>query len=275
MKSKRTQDLIFTLFGDYISHRGDRVWIGALIQLLQALGVSEQAVRSTASRMSRKGWLTSTHSGRNSYYSMTARMVDLLMKGSQKIYYPLQDGWDGHWYLITYSLGDDLEGARHELRKRLSWLGFGRLSSGTWISPHDRRGELQDLLSRLDIEQYADYFQASHILPAENGLLVKRCWDLDGLNLRYQRFIQKYRPQFEHDCQSESGGGFTTEYAFRQRFWLVHEYRYFPFSDPYLPRELLPEDWSGYAAIDLFRAYHDLLKDKANAYVDEVVARTP
>jgi phenylacetic acid degradation operon negative regulatory protein len=55
----------------------------------------------------------------------------------------------------------------------------------------------------------------------------------------------------------------------------VHEYRYFPFSDPYLPHELLPEDWLGRAAINLFRAYHDLLRDRANAYVDEVLARTP
>ena len=140
--STRTQDLIFTLFGDYISHRGDTVWIGALIELLQALGVSEQAVRSTASRMARKSWLQTARRGRISYYSMTPRMADLLQKGSQRIYYPAQDTWDGQWYLISYALSDELENVRHELRKRLAWLGFGRLGNGTWISPRDRHDEL-------------------------------------------------------------------------------------------------------------------------------------
>jgi phenylacetic acid degradation operon negative regulatory protein len=274
--STRTQDLIFTLFGDYISHRGDTVWIGALIELLQALGTSEQAVRSTASRMARKGWLHTARRGRVSYYSMTPRMAGLLQKGSQQIYYPAQDAWDGHWYLLTYALSDNLEDVRHELRKRVSWLGFGRLGNGTWISPRDRHAELLEILQSLNIKQCADYFRADHVLPADNGSLVQRCWDLAGLNQRYHSFIQKHQPQFERDCLTEQNGGtLGPEYVFRQRFWLVHEYRYFPFSDPYLPHELLPEDWLGRSAINLFRAYHDLLRDKANAYVDEVLARTP
>ncbi|MFQ5409125.1 MAG: phenylacetic acid degradation operon negative regulatory protein PaaX, partial [Anaerolineales bacterium] len=65
---QRTQDLIFTLFGDYLAARGDDIWIGSLIEILGALGVSEQAVRSTVSRMARKGWLSSTKCGRNSFY---------------------------------------------------------------------------------------------------------------------------------------------------------------------------------------------------------------
>jgi phenylacetic acid degradation operon negative regulatory protein len=271
--STRTQDLIFTLFGDYISHRDDTVWIGALIKFLRALDASEQAVRSTTSRMVRKGWLQTSRRGRMSYYSMTPRMADLLKKGSQQIYYPAQDTWDGRWYLLTYALNDDLETVRHILRKRLAWLGFGRLSSGTWISPRNRREELQEILVALNIQHCVDYFQADYIFPAQNCSLAQRCWDLAGLNERYQQFIQKHQPQFEHDCIADQAGeSLTPEAAFRQRFWLVHEYRYFPFSDPYLPHELLPDDWLGHSAINLFRSYHDLLRDNANTYVDEVLA---
>jgi phenylacetic acid degradation operon negative regulatory protein len=64
-------------------------------------------------------------------------------------------------------------------------------------------------------------------------------------------------------------------YYFRQRFWLVHEYRFFPFHDPYLPAELLPRKWPGDAAFELFQNYHTLLEDKANVYVDEILARAP
>ena len=45
------QDMVFTLYGDYIRYRGGEIWTGSLIQLLKHLGMSEQAVRSVLSRM--------------------------------------------------------------------------------------------------------------------------------------------------------------------------------------------------------------------------------
>jgi phenylacetic acid degradation operon negative regulatory protein len=54
-----SQDMVFTLYGDYLRHRGGKAWTGSLIELLGLFGLSEQAVRSTLSRMSRKGWLES------------------------------------------------------------------------------------------------------------------------------------------------------------------------------------------------------------------------
>jgi phenylacetic acid degradation operon negative regulatory protein len=62
-----TQDMVFTLYGDYIRHRGGEAWIGSLIELLGLFGISEQAVRSTLSRMSRKGWLNSRRTSRYSF----------------------------------------------------------------------------------------------------------------------------------------------------------------------------------------------------------------
>lgn len=275
-KHTRTQDLIFTLYGDYLSYRDDTIWIGVLIELLGALGISEQAVRSTTSRMARKCWLKASREGRNSYYSMTSRMIDVLNKGSKRIYYPPQEHWDGRWYLVTYAFTGEQDRTRQELRKELSWLGFGWLGNSTWVSAHNRREELQDILDRLKVQQHVDYFRAEHLLSAETGTLADRCWDLRSLNRGYLEFCETYRPQFERDCEIVAAGGtLSPQHAFRQRFWLVHEYRYFPFRDPYLPAELLPPDWLGSAAIDLFRSYHDLLKAGANTYIDEVMAGAP
>ena len=36
----RSQDLVFTLYGDYIRHRGGEAWTGSLIELLGLLGMS-------------------------------------------------------------------------------------------------------------------------------------------------------------------------------------------------------------------------------------------
>jgi phenylacetic acid degradation operon negative regulatory protein len=56
---------------------------------------------------------------------------------------------------------------------------------------------------------------------------------------------------------------------------LVHEYRSSPYVDPNLPRELLPDDWLGERATHLFQQYHNLLVEKAEAFVDSVLAKAP
>jgi phenylacetic acid degradation operon negative regulatory protein len=48
---------------------------------------------------------------------------------------------------------------------------------------------------------------------------------------------------------------------------LIHEYRSSPYVDPNLPLELLPDDWLGGRATQLFEQYHDLLAEGAETYV--------
>lgn len=272
----RTQDLIFTLYGDYLLRRGGRAWIGSLIELLGTLDVSEQAVRSAASRMARKGWLASERQGRNSYYSLTSRSVELLEEGAQQIFHPKPGDWDGSWYLITYAFSDEMKLSRHRLRKELSWLGFGQLTNGTLISPRDRREEVRSVLDELDVHCHVDYFRADHVSLANDQSLAKRCWDLEELNEQYREFIASYQARYEYDCRKrELGLSQPLDHAFRQRFWLVHEYRYFPFRDPYLPAELLPDDWLGAKAAGLFQNYQALLRDGAIEFVDTILSRAP
>jgi phenylacetic acid degradation operon negative regulatory protein len=56
---------------------------------------------------------------------------------------------------------------------------------------------------------------------------------------------------------------------------LIHEYRSSPYVDPNLPLELLPDDWLGGRATQLFQQYRNLLVEKAEAFVDSVFARAP
>lgn len=273
----RTQDLIFTLYGDYFLEKGGTAWIGSVIQLLGALDVSEQAVRSAASRMARKGWLETHRDGRKSYYSLTRRAVTLLTEGAEQIFQPPPDEWDGCWYLLTYAFSDDLSSVRHKLRQRLTWLGFGQLAPGTMISPRNLREKVRAILDELDAHDYAHYFRADHVgFSGHDSRFVYACWDLNDLRRRYERFLDKYQPQFERDSRDlEKGNGRSAVYYFRQRFWLIHDYRFFPFHDPYLPSELLPDSWPGQTAVRLFKNYHALLGDEAGAYVDDVLAQAP
>jgi len=52
---------------------------------------------------------------------------------------------------------------------------------------------------------------------------------------------------------------------------LVHEWRRFPFLDPQLPRELLPANWSGTKAAELFHRKHVDWRPAALRHWDQLV----
>lgn len=271
-----SQDMIFTLYGDYIRHRGGEAWTGSLIELLGLFGLSGQAVRSTLSRVSRKGWLKSRKIGRNSYYSLTPQSVELLEEGAVRIFQPRQDPWDGQWHLLTYSIPESKRHLRRRLRRRLIWLGFGALNHAAWISPHDQRAEVEQVVKSLRVAPYVELFSGEHWGFSSDEQIVARGWDLEGLNQYYATFVDRYQPLYqEYRARLGAGDRPDPQECFKQRFTLVHEYRSSPYVDPNLPGELLPDDWRGEKAARLFRQYRDLLVGEAEAFVDSVLAKAP
>jgi phenylacetic acid degradation operon negative regulatory protein len=271
-----TQDMVFTLYGDYVRHRGGEAWTGSLIELLGLFGVSGQAVRSTLSRMSRKGWLESRRAGRYSFYSQTPKFSQLLEEGAQRIFQPRHDPWDRHWYLLTYSIPESKRHLRRRLRKRLLWLGFGALHHATWISPRDLQAEVRQITDALRARPYVEFFAAEHRCFASDEEIVARCWNLDQLSDYYATFMSRYDSPFqEHQARLAAGGSLEPRECFVRRFMLIHEYRFSPYVDPNLPLELLPDDWLGEKATRLFQQYHELLDEKAGVYLDSVLAKAP
>ena len=200
--SLRSQDLVFTLFGDYLLERDRPVWTGGLITLLGQLGLSPMAVRTVLSRMTRKGWLTAERLGTRSWYGLTPRGRKLLESGRERIYRPTSDAsWDGKWSVIVFSVPETRRRLRDALRVRLSWLGCGLLTSGAWISPHDVRAEVLEIAAELKLGKNLEIFRGEHQAHSSPERLVAQCWDLAGLDRRYAAFIARWSREFEHCSQ--------------------------------------------------------------------------
>ncbi|MDZ7778873.1 MAG: PaaX family transcriptional regulator C-terminal domain-containing protein [Gemmatimonadota bacterium] len=273
--TQRPQDLVFTLFGEYLLDREGPTWVGALIDLLHPLGLSEGAVRTVLSRMARKDWLSTRKIGRHAFYDLTPRGRKLLEEGQARIFHPSWDGpWDEQWLLIAYSIPEDERQLRDRLRDRLAWLGFGSLGNGLWISPHDVEREVTELSEQLDLEEHLECFRATRISGAPVEELVARCWDLKAVNAHYRAFIDQWTPVLDR-AKAGNDARITDEECYTLRFGLIHEFRAFPLEDPYLPRPLLPEGWMGESATELFHALHDRLVGPADRYVDRILAETP
>lgn len=263
----RPQSMMFTLFGDYIMHRGGEIWVGSLIQISGQFGLSQQAVRSALSRMSQHGWLKVHRGAGRAFYGATARTRRLLEEGTQRIFARRPGPWDHRWRILVYSIPEHKRDVRTELRKQLSWLGYGPLGSGSWLCPHDLEADVGQLVNRLGIGSYVEMFTASHAGGSSDRDLAARCWDLEGIDRRYEAFLHRYEPLFHELRERDS---VTDSECFVQRFSLIHEYRRFFFMDPDLPAELLPWVWHGSAARKLFTTFHDLLAEPANRYFDSV-----
>jgi phenylacetic acid degradation operon negative regulatory protein len=264
-----TQFIILILFGDVIVHHGGSVWTSSLLQMLEVLGISERAARSTLSRMLRKGWLNPKREGRHSLYALTARGRRILEEGSQRIFEPRHLEWDGQWYMAVYSLPETKRALRNDLRKRLSWLGFGRLAFGTWISPHNRQAEVEAMLDDLNAREYVQLFSGLHLAGGDDRRVVEQCWDMKGLNQQYACFTSRWEPEYQKCAQTVAkGDGLSPAQCFAQRFWITQAYSPFPRLDPNLPTPLLPEGWQGTKAAELFNGYRRLLKDQTNEFIE-------
>ena len=261
MRALNPRSLLFTLYGDYVHPLGQReVRVGALVRLAADLGVSGNALRSALSRMSREGWLEAVREGGRPRYRLSERGRQVIEEGTRRIYGRHRSRWDGQWLLVFYSVPERRRGQRDRLRQGLSFLGFGSLGNGLFLSPHDLRDDVQHLVARSRAERSVTVYRGTLEWPVEPHELVARAWDLAQVEGRYASFLERTR-----SAMAEAGDPDDKE-AFRRRFLLTHEFRRFPFSDPDLPDSLLPEGWVGSAARHAFLDYNRRLRQRAERY---------
>lgn len=269
-KQFSTRSMIFTIYGDYIRHYGNVIWIGSLIKLLEEFGHNEQAVRAAVSRMHKQGWVQSEKRGNKSYYSLTEQGKARMEEASKRIYKVEAPTWDGKWRMLIYTIPEEKRHIRDELRQELVWSGFGLLSNSCWITPNPLEEEIHRLVDKYDIKNNVSFFQATYEGMESPQALVQKCWDLDEMNEKYSQFIQEYSQKYVIDKNRLEQGEMDDGSCFVECAWLVHQYRKFLFIDPSLPKELLPEKWLGDSAAMLFKDYYKILAPPAKRFFESV-----
>lgn len=262
--------MVFTLYGDYISHYGSKIWIGSLIRLLNEFGHNDQSVRAAISRMNKQGWVQSEKIGNKSYYSLTERGQKRIDEAAKRIFKLMPEKWDGQWRILMYTIPEEIRSIRDELRKELVWSGFGTLSNSCWISANNLEKQVFDLIEKYEISHYVDFFIANYAGPDENKCLVEKSWNLQEINSKYKEFISEYSQKYIIDKNKIQKGNMSDAECFVERTKLVHEYRKFLFVDPGLPEELLPEKWLGSHAASLFSDYYKELAEPAARFFESV-----
>ena len=260
----KPRSLILDLFGDYLRYVGSEVRAADLVDLLFALGVEPATTRVTLSRLRQEGWFTTRREGRETIYRLTDGLLEILDEGRDRIFAPYRVEWDGWWTQVVFELPESDRTVREQLKKRLAWLGFGALSTSTWLSPRPIRQRAEALSVEFPTVRI-DVLSSRTDDLSHDRRLVEQCWDLPALDADYRDFM------CAHSGLAETAAQLTGAAALIARVELTSTFRHFPFRDPSLPESLRPHDWSGAEAHGLFLALHDQLASAASDYVGSVV----
>lgn len=258
-----------TVYGLYAREHGGWLGVASLIRLLAEAGVDEPSVRSSISRLKRRGILVAERIDGVAGYALSAQARAILDEGDRRIFERRRATPDEGWVLAVFSVPETERDKRHQLRSRLSWLGFGTVSAGVWIAPAHLFGEARDALDRDGLAAYVDLFTAQYRAFADVRGQVPRWWDLDRLQALYQdfladhgRLLTRYRRQRRIDDRQ----------AFADYVRALTAWRRLPYSDPGLAPELLPRGWHGVRAAETFFELRRLLDEPAHRFVESVRA---
>lgn len=264
----KPRSVVFDLFGDHLRYHGGAARTQVLVELLEVFGIGEPTARIALARMRKEGWFETHRDGRQVVWTLTEKSWRLLDEGRARIFSRASDPWDGQWRMVIYAMAEQDRAERDRLRRSLSWLGFGPLATATWICSHDRLDQVEQALSA-DSAVKVDMLTCRSRSRATDLDMVDRCWDLKTLGRDYQDLVGRLEAlPSARELSSLAGRD-----ALRLRTELVADYRHFPFRDPDLPVELLPEDWPGARAHALFVSSHEALAVPANTFVADVLAR--
>ncbi|AHC51961.1 repressor [Sulfolobus acidocaldarius SUSAZ] len=256
------QTLFFTIYGDYIINYGNSITVRSLIKIMREFGFTEGAIRAGLFRLRQKGLVDMIDRRR---CSLSEAGLYRLQEGMKRVYERRNGEWDGKWRIVVYNIPESNRSVRDEMRKTLKWLGFGYLAQSTWISPNPVEesltkfiNELKDNRTNVDIFFFISDFVGN---PLE---MVRKCWDLKEVEEKYKEFVNQWNKVMENISSLKPNEAFIT------RIKLVHEYRKFLHIDPNLPKDLLPPNWIGYEAYELFQKLRNKLSTLSDQFFKSV-----
>lgn len=260
----RPQSLMLSFFGIHVLGTKAALSSASVIDAFTRVGVGEDAVRSTLTRMVGRGLLARHRRGRRMYFSLTDRAAVVLADGQERIWRTgaVNRDWDGTWTLVGFSLPESWRRERHDLRSRLVWAGFGPLQSGLWVAPG--RVDIALIAAELGLGDRIRGFHGEAAAPTEAGSLLRSAFDIDVIAEGYRDFLDRWG----------GGSGAAAAQDDLGRQLLLHtDWLDLVRGDPYLPAEHLPPQWPAADAEALFRELAARFEPEAERIAADILDR--
>lgn len=266
------RNLIVTVFGDVVLLGGDdtEVTVQDLASLLADFDVNERLVRTSLSRIANDGLVVARTAGRRSFYRVAPGASQLFHSAAQRIYRGLSEvgEWDGAWTIVVIDGSEATPARRAELRQQLTWAGLGTVAPNVMASPVVSADVAATVVARVGgfdhvLVSRSTVVDGVGLLGSE--ALARRSADLGEIEARYHAFAERFA-RFTDEVLAD----IDDRRAFKLRTLLVSTFRRIVLTDPQLPAELIPVDWSGAVARAEAARVYAAVAARADRHVGQV-----
>jgi len=244
-----TTSLLRTVLGLYLRELGGWIAVADLLELMAALDVPAPRTRTALVRVKKKELVVPEMRNRVAGYALAPEAAAMLARGDRRIYHPRNMDTSSRWCVVSFSIPEENRNLRHQLRRRLFWIGCGTVSPALWICPAYLSDEVDEILTDLGVRSHSTVFITDQ--PQVAGDLrdaVATWWDLESLRRHHEEFLE----QHESDGLIPAEPSVTPREAFGVYIRSVDTWRIIPYIDPGLSFDLLPSDWPGRRSNSLF-----------------------
>ncbi len=263
------RQLIVTIYGLYARQEHNWLSVAALVRLMADLGIDSQPVRSSVYRLKKRGILRSLAMSGAAGYALSVDALAILKEGDARIFRDHRASAADGWVVAVFSVPERDRDKRHELRARLTQLGFGTVAPGVWVAPRHVAAEAETVLARHGLGGYVDLFGAEHIGFADVGSKIGDWWNLGELTALYDAFTERFAAVARGPARTLG----TDRDSFAAYVPMLTTWRRLPYRDPGLPLELLPHPWSGETAAALFADLNAQLAGPARRHAMSLIHR--
>ena len=240
--------LLISVLGQWVGPSETPVWTTTLVGALEALGIEERAARQAITRTASDGWLEGESVGRYTRWRLTAsgrRLIGSAMPRVARSITAAPDDWDGTFLLLALVEPVADRAARDRLVTGLDFEGFGSLGPNLWVAVGSApRPGAESVLESCGLAGGALLFEARTVAGIDSAAeVVALAWDLGPAAEAHQAFVDEFGGAEPADDRE----------AFALRTRMAHEWRDLLSLDPSLPPSLLPADWPGIRAREVFQ----------------------
>jgi phenylacetic acid degradation operon negative regulatory protein len=225
------------MLGEFWRHTDLWLPARAIVRLAEDVGLSRSAVTTALSRLAARGVLENDGAGRASRYRFTAAARARLVIGTREVgqFGDPSLSWDRRWTAVAFSVPESEREIREAFRARLKWLGFAPVYGALWFSPRERMAQVHEIAEAYGVEDYMAFRVEDSAFEGRRPSIVNTAEP----PRRYAEFADANWARLE---RLRAGDASPAE-GFRVRVEVLDEWRAFPWDDPGMPYELLPDDW--------------------------------
>ena len=164
--------------------------------------------------------------------------------------------WDGNWHLLTFDLPREASQARVKFWRWLRARRFGRLQGSVWITA-DPVSDLAAVAQEAGLDPGLVVVFTGRIENEQPGQVVAKAWDFPGLDRAYREYLEfskRILAMLRRHQQPLPMAELAPILSEDRRLWWAAVR-----SDPFLPKAILPPDYSGIDAWEIRRELHTAL----------------